>query len=267
MATYVIGDIQGCWTTFQRLLDRIAFDPQQDRLWSVGDIVNRGPNSLEMLRWMVRTQHAVTAVLGNHELHLLAVAFGASEARDKDTLGPILNAPERDDLIEWVASLPLVHHEETHWMVHAGFLPDWTEEEILRFAKEAEDMLRGPQRKELLSHWHNKATTRMKDTTDPIDRAAFLLHVFTRMRVCSPEGRLDLEFKSPPGESPPGYAPWFSHEHKRDPQSKVYFGHWAALGLHVGKDVVGMDSGCVWGKELTAYRIENGAVFHELSAY
>jgi bis(5'-nucleosyl)-tetraphosphatase (symmetrical) len=216
---------------------------------------------------MVRSQHAVTAVLGNHELHLLAVAFGASDARDKDTLNPILAAPERDDLIEWVASLPLVHRDGSNWMVHAGFLPGWTEDDAWNFAKEAEAMLRGPDRNALLAQWHGRVATRMEDTTDPISRAAFLLHVFTRMRICTPEGRLDLEFKSPPGESPAGYAPWFSHAHVREEETRVFFGHWAALGLHIGKDVVGMDSGCVWGKELTAYRLDDGAVFHELSAY
>jgi len=216
---------------------------------------------------MVRSQHAVTAVLGNHELHLLAVAFGASEVRKKDTLDAILKAPDKDDLIEWVASLPLVHRDEHHWMVHAGFLPQWTEEEVMDYANEAQEMLIGPQRKELLSYWHHQDTTELSDTANPIERAAFLLQVFTRMRVCASNGKLNLRFKSPPGESPAGYAPWFTYDHNRTSPSKVFFGHWAALGLHIGEEAIGMDSGCVWGKELTAYRLDNGAVFHELSAY
>ncbi len=248
MATYALGDIQGCFASFQRLLARMDFDPRRDQLWLVGDLVNRGPESLAVLRWVLAHESCVTTVLGNHDLHLLAVHAGHRKLASKDTLQPILNAPDRDELLDWLRRQPLLHHEQStllgRWiMVHAGLLPSWDEDSAIAHARELE------------------TTLRARDGTAALYAPGQLAQwtaVFTRIRTCSASGQLCEDFKGPPATAPEGFRPWFEHPHSRAPETTVVFGHWAALGLHRAPGVLGLDSGCVWGASLSAVCLDDG---------
>jgi bis(5'-nucleosyl)-tetraphosphatase (symmetrical) len=265
MATYVIGDVQGCFTTLTRLLRRIDFDARNDRVWLVGDMVNRGPDSLEVLRWAKGMGGTVTAVLGNHDLHLIALAEGLREPRRRDTLDAVLEAPDRDALLEWLVGRPLLHREEDFVMVHAGLLPQWSLDEAESLAWEAQEALRSRRRYQLLEPLAAEAEPR-RFTPDLADseRTRLVLHVFTRVRTLTAEGELCLEFNGPPEEAPGGCRPWFELC-SFPPPVTVVFGHWARLGLHLGRNVVGLDTGCAWGGDLTALRLEDRQVFQERS--
>ena len=247
MATWVVGDVQGCSQPLLRLLERIGFGAD-DQLWLAGDLVNRGPDSLGVLRW-ARDQapDQVHAVLGNHELHLLAVAAGARKAKRGDTLAPILTAPDREALLDWVRDRPLAHHDRGWLLVHAGLLPAWDLPTTLERARHVERALRGPDGAALLT----KAGPRKL-------RAA--LHALTRLRFVDADGEPDYGPKGPPG-SAPGCAPWFDAPGRRwAGQARIVHGHWAALGLRVSPEVVSLDTGCVWGRALTAFCLEDERV-------
>lgn len=257
MATWAIGDVQGCWTTFSALLDAIAFKPRRDRIWFAGDLVNRGQGSLEMLRWCVRNDAVVTSVLGNHELHLLARAEGLRGESRKDTLGPILAADDAPDLLAWVRTRPLIHVKKKHVLVHAGLLPQWSLEEARTEAARITQRLAKGRGARLLVPppgadplpWKRKSPSR---------RAA--LAALTTLRCVDGKGRVVRDFKGPPEQAPAGIWPWYAAKKRRwRGKRTLLFGHWAALGHRRGNGWVSLDSGCCWGGTLTAYRLEDGA--------
>lgn len=260
MATYAIGDIQGCYLTLQKLLERIGYRSDADRLWLVGDLVNRGPRSLDVLRWARVQGDRVVAVLGNHDLHLLAVAAGKRKLKARDTLDEVLSAGDLPKLLEWVASRPLLYQEAGWVLVHAGLPPFWSLKEA---GERALDLRAGLQtdREGTLEALYT-GTTPCRDAEGLNDGARLRLTVaaLTRMRACAPDGTLDLEFNGGLDQMPRGRRPWF--EISTAPRTEtVIFGHWAALGYHTGPGFVALDTGCVWGGVLTAYRLEDGAIF------
>lgn len=268
MSLYVVGDLQGCFGAFQRLLALISFDPRHDRLWLVGDLVNRGEASLEILRWASRHETSVTAVLGNHDIHLLTVAEGIGRAKPGDTLDAVLAAPDRRELLDWLRRRPLVHREGPVVMVHAGFLPRWTLEESASRSLEVHQILRGSEYAAFLEYVRSKGKTlREKSRAKLYERARESLSVFTRLRYCHADGSPDYRFKGPPDEAPRDLKPWFSlaPARWREDGVRVYFGHWSTLGLHRGEHVVGLDTGIIWGGSLTAIRIDDGSL-HQVSA-
>lgn len=261
MAVYAIGDIQGCAAPLQRLLQRIDYRPTEDRLWLVGDLVNRGPDSLGVLRWARDQGESVTAVLGNHDLHLLSRAYGVSEAKKRDTLDAVLAAPDLPELIDWLRTRPLMHREGQFLMVHAGLLPQWTVGQALRQARKCEGVLRhDPVR--LLS-----ALQKPDAVTDPLlaEKVGFL-NVITRMRAMTAAGQACASFSGPPQCAPPGCIPWYHMPGRRSAGVTCVFGHWSALGLLMEPGVLALDTGCVWGRQLTAVRLDDGAVFQEPAA-
>ncbi|HKY62080.1 MAG TPA: symmetrical bis(5'-nucleosyl)-tetraphosphatase [bacterium] len=263
MSTYAIGDIQGCFLTLQKLLEKIGFDPAADRLWLLGDLVNRGPRSLEVLRWASGHGDRVQAVLGNHDLHLLARAAGIDKAKSRDTLDPILKAPDRDDLLAWLKGRPLFHREGANAMVHGGLAPDWDMARAEALAREAEAAIRGGGFAAALKTMNDPRPRRWKESLAGPEREAAILHIFTRIRMVRENGQLDFEFKGAPDQAPAGSWPWFEAEERNRDPARLFFGHWAALGLRIGQTWVGLDSGCVWGRSLSAMRLEDGIIFQE----
>jgi bis(5'-nucleosyl)-tetraphosphatase (symmetrical) len=263
MATYAIGDVHGCFETLRRLLRRIAFDPRQDRLWFVGDLVNRGPRSLEVLRWAVEQGDRIVVVLGNHDLHLLARAAGVSEVRKRDTLEAVLEAPDGDDLLAWLQNRPLVHRDGDYLLVHAGLFPSWSPEGAESLAREVEKRLRGGRATELLAAGGEKRSHRWHEGLADEERVRAALAGFARLRTLDDQERMCPEFSGPPREAPRGCHPWFSVADRRSAEVTVLFGHWAALGLHLKDRLAGLDTGCAWGRELTALRLEDRRIFQE----
>ncbi len=262
MATFVLGDIHGCFATLEALLARMPFDPDFDRLWLVGDLVNRGPDSLGVLRWAKglagRMGERLVAVLGNHDLRLLARHVGIGKARPRDTLEEVLAAPDRDELVGWLGARPFLHREGDVVLVHAGLLPEWEPDAAEAWARRVEAALAGPRGTDLLR-------PPPQDGADPVPadlRSA--LASFTLLRTCTVEG-LPCHFSGPPEEAPSGCVPWFRIPGRRSAQATVVCGHWAALGLVVEPRVVALDTGCVWGQRLTAMRLEDQALFQQES--
>ena len=261
MATYAIGDVQGCNDALQRLLRHIRFDPASDRLWFVGDLVNRGPDSLSVLRYIKNLQDRAIIVLGNHDLFLLAVAEEIAVARPEDTLQTILSAPDRDELLTWLRHQRLFYHEESFALVHAGLLPQWSLEEAVKLAHEVEVGLRGPAYRDILrALYPNKHLQWSSNLTGPT-RLATIIKVLTRLRACSADGRMESSYNGPPDRIPSGYFPWFKIKDRKHRDTTIVCGHWAALGLHCEEHLLAIDSGCVWGRQLTAVRLDDRAVF------
>lgn len=256
MTRHAIGDIQGCYEELRALTARLGFCSDRDRLWFVGDLVNRGPRSLDVLRYVRSLEDNAVVVLGNHDLHLLAVAYGSRTARRTDTLGEILRAPDRDALLEWLATRPLAHFEAGDLLVHAGVVPQWTVETTLGLAREVEFALRQDP-VNLFDHMYGDEPDHWSGELEGTDRLRFAINVLTRMRVCTREGRINLRLKGKPpaGDSP--WLPWFDVQGRRTRGARVVFGHWSALGLIVRDDVIGLDSGCVWGGALTALSLDD----------
>jgi bis(5'-nucleosyl)-tetraphosphatase (symmetrical) len=265
MATYVIGDVHGCFRTLQRLLRRIAFDARSDRLWSVGDLVNRGSGSLAVLRWAAGLGDRLTVVLGNHDLHLLARAEGLAEPKRRDTLKEVLEARDRDDLLAWLRACPLVHRQDGFLMVHAGLFPAWTPETAGQLAAEVGEELQRGRARPLLESIERRSDERWREGLARPDRVRVALAGFARLRTLDGKGRMCGGFSGPPGEAPQGCRPWYEAPGRRSSGARVIFGHWAALGLKLGDGVIGLDTGCAWGRELTALRLDDGALFHEPS--
>jgi len=261
MSTYAIGDIQGCFLTLQRLLQEIAFDPKRDRLWLVGDLVNRGPASLEVLRWAKGLGDNIIAVLGNHDLHLLAYAAGVANHKRRDSLDPVLQAPDRDELLEWLRHRPLFHREGDFALMHGGLDPSWDLASAAALAREAEASLRGSASAATLASLYTGKPERWDPGMRGPERLRSILHIFTRIRVCRPDGNFDFEFKGPPELAPRGYLPWFEIPERKNTEATLVFGHWASLGLRILPRVLALDSGCVWGKFLTALRLEDRSLF------
>lgn len=261
MATYAIGDVQGCYGSLQRLVEQIHFDPSSDRLWFVGDLVNRGPDSLNVLRYVKNLGASAVVVLGNHDLFLLAVASGIATPSPQDTVQQILTAPDRDELLAWVRQQRLFYREPPFVLVHAGLLPQWTIAEAEGLAQEAETALRGPHYKQVLrALYPSKHLQWSSDLAGPI-RLATIIKVLTRLRACSPMGLMESSYSGPPERIPPGFLPWFRIGGRRYRDATIVCGHWASLGLHCEENLLAIDSGCVWGRELTAIRLEDRQLF------
>ena len=257
MTRHAIGDVQGCYDELRELLARIGFAADRDRLWFVGDLVNRGPRSLEVLRLVRALADNAVVVLGNHDLHLLAVALGSRRARRSDTLDEILAARDRDTLLEWLLTRPLAYLEDGDLLVHAGVVPQWTAAATLSLAGEVSATLQRAPR-ELLDSMYGDQPDRWDPQLSGMDRLRFVINVLTRMRVCSRGGRVNLGLKGkPPGGDAP-WLPWFDAEHRLTRDVRIVCGHWSALGLLIRSDVVALDTGCVWGGALTSLNLETG---------
>jgi bis(5'-nucleosyl)-tetraphosphatase (symmetrical) len=264
MATYAIGDIQGCMETLERLLHRIGFSPDHDRLWLVGDLVNRGPRSLDVLRWARTLDERVTCVLGNHDVHLLGRAAGVDKAKKRDTLDDILAAPDRDELLDWLRTRPFLHVEGNLALVHAGLHPFWAIDDALACAATLQQGLSAPTWREFL-HELNASSPPWDPQLRGSERARASLAYLVRARTLTPAGQLETKFDGPPADAPPGCVPWFAFSAARWTTHTVVFGHWAALGLSLGAHHMGIDTGCVWGNALTAIRLDDRRVFQEKS--
>lgn len=260
MATYAVGDIQGCFSELMDVLNKVQFDPAKDQLWVVGDLVNRGPASLQTLRYLYSIRHALVCVLGNHDLHLLAVAHNIERMKKGDTLKEILEAPDCAELIEWLRQQPLMHYDADRQiaMVHAGIAPQWGLNKALRRAAEVENALRDDALLPMfLDGMYGNEPSKWNSELTGVTRLRVITNYFTRMRFCTAEGRLDLKSKEGVGSAPAGYAPWFSHPKRRTKDLKIIFGHWAALeGRCNEPKVYALDSGCVWGNCLTLMNID-----------
>lgn len=261
MATYAIGDLQGCFCTLELLLEKIRFDRSHDRLWFVGDIVNRGRSSLECLRFVRDLADRAVVVLGNHDLHLLAVSEGLCRPNKLDTLAPILNAPDRAELLDWLRNTKMMHVEGNFAMVHAGLLPQWSLDLAQGLAMEVERLLSGPAYRSLLANMYGDEPDTWSDSLSDSDRRRITINAMTRIRVVKNASQMDLQFKGAIADLPEGLSPWFEHVHPSLKAKTVIFGHWSALGLHVSRRHIGIDTGCVWGRELTAVRLEDRAIF------
>jgi bis(5'-nucleosyl)-tetraphosphatase (symmetrical) len=248
------------------LLDRIHFDPARDRLWLVGDLVNRGLESLRVLRYVKQLGSAAVTVLGNHDLFLLAAWAGVVTLRSKDTIQDVLDAPDRDELLDWLGRRPLLFREGPHVMVHAGLLPQWTVADAEALARQAERYLQSPDRETFLRLVFETRGIQWSERLTGATRAVAAIKVLTRLRVCTEDGTMDTTFTGPPGLAPPGYHPWFHLSNRRHAEATIVCGHWAALGLQIEPNLLAIDSGCVWGKALTAVRLEDRQVFQVVCA-
>ena len=263
MSIYAIGDVQGCHDELRRLVDRIRFDPSRDRLWFVGDLVNRGPRSLDVLRYVKGLGAAAVTVLGNHDLHLLARAYGVRKPKEGDTLDDVLAAPDRDELVAWLASRPLLHRTDDYVLVHAGLHPTWDAATAMALAAEAEETLHSSPRETVATLRRGSAPPQWDPALRGEDRLRAIVAILTRIRTCTVEGVLDLDFAGPPDQAPHGRRPWFEWPGPWSSEVTVVFGHWSALGLRVEPHAVALDTGCVWGKALTAVRVDDGNVYKQ----
>ena len=265
MATYAIGDIQGCFDELTALLEKVNFS-NDDRIWVAGDLVNRGPKSLETLRFLKQLGDQAICILGNHDLHLLAVHYGAVSSKRSDTLTPILEAPDRYELMNWLRRQKLLHidKEKNYAMVHAGIPPCWTINKARKRAKEVEQVLKSTLAREFFNHMYGNKPDIWSGKHEGWDRLRIITNYLTRMRFCNPEGKLDFTAKGTLESQPPGYLPWFKLPRKdpQDNETRILFGHWAALeGEADAEHVYALDTGCVWGNKLTALRLEDQQVF------
>jgi bis(5'-nucleosyl)-tetraphosphatase (symmetrical) len=261
MALYAIGDVQGCNDELGALLRAVQFSPDRDRLWFVGDLVNRGPDSLGVLRRIRSLGDAATVTLGNHDLHLLAVAFGAAHTRSDDTLGEILSAPDRDALLEWLMGRPLLHHDPAlnACLLHAGLAPQWDMNVASACAREFETALKhSPE--ELFGRMYGDQPDQWDEALEGVARLRFIVNCFTRLRYVDPAGRLMLRAKGSPKKSQTqSLIPWFEAPAARWRGPRIVFGHWSTLGYFNHADIIGLDTGCVWGGTLTALRLDESA--------
>ncbi|QXI28009.1 symmetrical bis(5'-nucleosyl)-tetraphosphatase [Pseudomonas vanderleydeniana] len=262
MAVYAVGDLQGCLEPLKCLLERVRFDPASDRLWLVGDLVNRGPQSLETLRYLYRLRDSLVCVLGNHDLHLLAAAQNAERLKKSDTLREILAAPDAPELLGWLRQQKLLHHdaERNVALVHAGIPPQWSLKKALKLAAEVEAALRDDQQyPAFLAGMYGNEPNKWDGDLEGVARLRVITNYFTRMRFCTAEGKLDLKGKEGADTAPAGYAPWFSFKERRTHGLKIIFGHWAALeGECDEPDIFALDTGCVWGGAMTLMNIDTG---------
>ena len=261
MAIYAVGDVQGCYTELARLLDDVRFDAAVDRLWLVGDLVNRGPDSLAVLRLVKSLGDSAITVLGNHDLHLLAVAEGIGELHRTDTLDEILNAPDRDELLHWLRNQRLLHAQDGYVLVHAGLLPQWTVAQAGSLAREAEAALCGGDHATFLARMYGNTPHDWDDNLSGHKRLRVIINAFTRMRICTAEGEMEFKFKSEVRDIPPGYLPWYDVPGRASRDATVIFGHWSALGLLLRKDVIALDTGCLWGGPMSAIRLDDRQLF------
>ncbi|MEX2239965.1 MAG: symmetrical bis(5'-nucleosyl)-tetraphosphatase [Burkholderiales bacterium] len=257
MATYAIGDVQGCADELEALLSMLAFDRARDRLWFVGDLVNRGPKSLAALRRVHALGERAVVVLGNHDFHLLRLAEGHARSRADDTLDEVLAAPDAPRLLEWLRQRPLMHAEGGYAMVHAGLLPQWSIEKARALAREVQSALVGPRHREFLRELYGAEPRAWRDDLAGWDRLRVIVNAMARLRFCTPSGEMDVEAKG--RDAPPGYRPWF--ELRPAGEAAIICGHWSALGLKLTEKLAALDTGCVWGGSLSALRLEDRRLF------
>lgn len=259
MSTYVIGDIQGCLQSLKQLLTTVGFDKKADTLWLAGDLINRGPESLETLRYVRALGDNVKCVLGNHDLHLLAVYSGHREEHHKDTLSDILKAPDIIELVDWLRQQPLMLYNQEHNAVlaHAGIHPDWDLDTAQKEAHAVELHLRSHDYKDLFAFMYGNKPARWKPNRARKKRLRFAINCFTRMRFCTADGKLDFDEKGQPGSQPSNLQPWYEVPNKLGPNTRIIFGHWSTVGNIENPNIIGIDTGCVWGGTLTAYQLEN----------
>jgi bis(5'-nucleosyl)-tetraphosphatase (symmetrical) len=261
MAIYAVGDIQGCHAELVQMLDRIAFDQAKDTLWLVGDLVNRGPGSLEVLRLVKSLGDSAITVLGNHDLHLLAVAEGTSELHRTDTLDEVLAAPDRDELLHWLRNQRLLYAQDNIVLVHAGLLPQWSVAQAAILAREVEAALRADDYATFLARMYGNFPHQWDDSLSGHKRLRVIVNAFTRMRICTKEGEMEFKFKGEVENIPDGYLPWFDIPKRASRDATVIVGHWSALGLLLRKDVIALDTGCLWGGTMSAIRLEDRQLF------
>lgn len=258
MATYAIGDVQGCYDELMRLLEQIDFDPAKDKLWFAGDLVNRGPHSLEVLRFVKGLGKRAITVLGNHDLHLLAISEGNIRHKSKDhTLDSILQAKDRDELLLWLRHQPLMHHSRKHnfSMIHAGLPPQWDIPSALGYARELEKVLQGDGFHEFCVNMYGNEPSAWSDKLKGIERLRFITNCFTRMRFCNRSGNLALQEKGSPGKQGSKIIPWFTLPNRASRKDRIIFGHWSTLGYLAQDNIWALDTGCLWGGELTALKL------------
>lgn len=263
MSIYVVGDIQGNYNEFRRLLDLIDFN-SSDTLWLVGDIVNRGPDSLLLLRFLKTMSDAVVAVLGNHDLHLLMVAEGYAKTLPGDTLQNILTATDRDELLYWLRHRKLLHVSGDYVMVHAGLLPSWSVMLAEQLANEVESLLQDKNKKnyqKFCSHMYGNQPNQWRKNIKGYDRIRVIINAMTRMRICTPNGKMDFTYKGRINNIPAGYLPWFDVPGRVSEEVTVICGHWSALSLVVRSNLIALDTGCMWGGSLTAIRLEDKRIY------
>lgn len=255
MSIYAIGDIQGCYDDLLRLLDRIGFNEHDDQLWFAGDLVNRGPKSLETLRFVRSLGESAITVLGNHDMHLLAASCAPKLPPKQETLAPILNAPDRDELIDWLRHRPLFHYGEGFCLIHAGLPPQWDFNTTQEMALLAEQTLKSPDYMDFLKQMYGNKPDKWSASLTGVARLRFVINCFTRMRYCDDKGRLDFANTGAVGSQPKELSPWFALPNRKSRQMRIIFGHWSTLGYYEGYNCYAIDSGCLWGKQLTAIRL------------
>ena len=261
MATFAIGDVQGCFEELEDLLGEIGFSRSRDRLWFVGDLVNRGPSSLEVLRFVKGLDDRAVVVHGNHDLHLLTLAAGHAKRRDDDTFDDVLAAPDRDELLDWLRFRPMLHVEDEYVMVHAGLLPSWPVAQAQDLAAEVEAELRSRRHRLFLAELYGSRPDAWDDGLRGMDRLRVIVNAMTRMRFCSADGVMELRVKGEVEQAPPGFMPWFEVPGRKTRGVPVICGHWSALGLKLKRDLLALDTACVWGGALTAVRLEDRRLF------
>jgi len=261
MAVYAIGDVQGCYEELARLLDVLKADPAADELWFVGDLVNRGPRSLDVLRLVKSLGRAAVVVLGNHDLHLLAFALAGSARVPDDDLREVLEAPDCAELMDWLRARPLAHYRPdlNTLMVHAGVAPEWDPLQTVKLAREVERVLRGSECAQFLGEMYGDQPDRWSPALSGIERLRFIVNCLTRIRYCQPDGHLDFDENGPPGTQPAALLPWFELPGRAAQAVRIVFGHWSSLGLVQQARLLGLDTGCVWGRTLTAVRLDGPA--------
>lgn len=259
MSVYCVGDLQGCDDALARLLAHIGYSPSRDTVYILGDLVNRGPESAAVLRRCRAQEGSLLPILGNHDLHLLAVAHGMRQPSRRDTLTGILDAPDRDAMLEWLRHQPLVRrveHRAEHFLaLHAGVLPQWSAEDVLRHASEVEDVLRGPHLADFLQEMYGNQPAQWQDELHGRDRLRVIVNALTRLRFCTPAGEMDFDSAESAAQAPAGLLPWFDAPDRRTAGTLIAFGHWSTLGRMDRPDLLALDTGCVWGGCLTAVRL------------
>lgn len=261
MATYAVGDIQGCFASLEALLEKCSFSPEFDRLWLVGDLVNRGPRSLDTLRFVKSLGDRAVTVLGNHDLSLLMAAEGFGKRHRSDTIDDILAAPDRDELLHWLRHQRLMHVQGDYAMVHAGLLPAWSVAEARALAGEVEQALQAENCREFLANMWGSEPGAWDPGLTGWPRLRVIVNAMTRMRFCSPAGEMDFKAKGELNQAPVGYLPWFEVPGRRSAAAVLVTGHWSALGLRLEPNLLALDSGCLWGGKLSALRLEDRALF------
>lgn len=261
MTTLAIGDIQGCYDEFRTLLDKMQFRKDKDQLWLVGDLVNRGPDNLATMDYIMSLPNVIV-VLGNHDLHFLAVAHGLQRTMPGDTIGDLLASPRLDEVVDWLRNLPLIHMDARlgYVMVHAGLPPVWRLDECIAHAREVENVLRRDCYEEFLTAMYGNEPDTWSDRLEGLPRLRVITNYFTRLRYCTSRGRMEFAHKAK--SQPAGFMPWFRFARPGSEHYRIVFGHWAALDGHTGeKDMIALDTGCVWGRLLTGIRLDDGALF------